>query len=130
MYRFPKSERLKGQKQIEKLFLEGESMYKYPIRVVYRQLKFSNAFEHDGYPIKVAFSVPKRKIKKAVERNRVKRRMREAYRLNRKTVLDLETLSSKQLQLQLVFIYQHHAMVDYQIVEKAVVKLLKKMEVV
>lgn len=76
-YTFSAKEKLKSRKQIESLFVEGKSIKKFPLRLKYLEV---NELET---PIKVAFSVPKRNVKLAVHRNRIKRLMREAYRLNK-----------------------------------------------
>ena len=77
--RFPKEEKLKSRKLIEQIFAEGESRKKFPVKVVFipqETLKTHQA----------AFSVPKRNFKLAATRNRIKRQMREAYRLQKKEV--------------------------------------------
>lgn len=76
-------ERLKSKKLIEKLFEGGNSIKKFPIRFVYLQI------EHDStFPVQASFSVPKRNFKKAVDRNRIKRLLREAYRLEKEVIYD------------------------------------------
>ena len=77
-FTFRKEERLVGKSLIDRLFKGGESrsMSSYPVRVVY-SLTERHA---DGIPVKVMVSVPKRYFKHAVDRNRVKRQLREAYR--------------------------------------------------
>ena len=78
---FQKQEKLKSKKLIEQLFKEGKSITKPPFRLVYLQIN------HRGNkPLQVGFSVPKRNFKLAVERNLLKRRMREAYRLNKESI--------------------------------------------
>lgn len=77
-YTFKKSEKLKSKKNIEQLFLEGHSVVAFPLRLVYLQMPFK-----DSANIKIGVSVSKRNFKKAVDRNRIKRLMREAYRLNK-----------------------------------------------
>lgn len=79
---FKKIEKLKSQKLIEKLFSEGKSFAAYPLRLVYLQTNFEDASK-----IKAGVSVSKRHFKKAVDRNRIKRLMREAYRLNKSKYL-------------------------------------------
>ena len=69
-----KQERLKGKKQVQELFAKNESFSCYPIRVLYTTSKNDT---------KVLFSVPKKRFKHVVDRNRIKRLMREAYRLNK-----------------------------------------------
>ena len=77
-YTFKKQERLKSKKLIEKLFEEGSSIKKFPVRLMYLQTEHSSDF-----PVQVSFSVPKRNFKKAVQRNRIKRLLRESYRLEK-----------------------------------------------
>lgn len=80
---FKKIEKLKSQKLIEKLFSEGKSVAAYPLRLVYVKAHFEDAAK-----IKAGVSVSKRHFKKAVDRNRIKRLMREAYRLNKSKYFD------------------------------------------
>ena len=77
-FTFGKQEKLKSRKLIGKLFEEGKSVKKFPVRLVYLQTEHTSDF-----PIQVGFSVPKRNFKKAVDRNRIKRLLREAYRLQK-----------------------------------------------
>jgi ribonuclease P protein component len=77
-FTYKKKERLKNPKLIEKLFLEGKSISVFPFRLIYLETTFE-----DGSKIKTGVSVSKRNFKKAVDRNRIKRLLREAYRLNK-----------------------------------------------
>ena len=76
---FSKKQKLKGQKLIEKLFTEGGSVSAFPLRLIYLQTGKSN---------QVGVSVSKRNFKNAVDRNRIKRLLREAYRHNKKMLID------------------------------------------
>lgn len=75
---YPKKEKLKSKKLIEQLFIEGKSISVFPLRLVYLQTEFL-----DDVTIKASVSVSKRYFKSAVDRNYIKRLMREAYRLNK-----------------------------------------------
>ncbi len=77
-FTFNQKEKLKSKKLIEKLFTEGKSVSVFPLRLVYLPTIFD-----DGVLVKTGVSVSKRHFKTAVDRNRVKRLMREAYRLNK-----------------------------------------------
>ncbi len=75
---YSSKEKLKSKKLIEQLFQEGRSISVYPMRLVYLKTVFD-----DGVNIKTGVSVSKRHFKNAVDRNRIKRLLREAYRLNK-----------------------------------------------
>lgn len=75
---YSKKEKLKSKKLIEKMFVEGRSISAFPLRLVYLETPFN-----DGVTIKTGVSVSKRHFKSAVDRNRIKRLLREAYRLNK-----------------------------------------------
>ena len=77
-YTFPKKEKLKSKKLIEQLFSEGKSVTAFPLRLIYLKTPLN-------YDVKAqtGVSVSKRHFKRAVDRNRIKRLMREAYRLNK-----------------------------------------------
>jgi len=78
-----KKERLKSKKLIGKLFEEGKSIKKYPFRLMYL-IQDKNSFK---IKTQASFSVPKRNFKKAVDRNRIKRLIKEAYRLEQRKIL-------------------------------------------
>jgi len=75
---FSHKEKLKSETLISKLFLEGKSVSAYPLRMVYLKTTFNDAVN-----VKAGVSVSKRNFKKAVDRNRIKRLMREALRLQK-----------------------------------------------
>lgn len=78
-----KQERLKSRKLIERLYKEGNSVKAFPLRMMYLQTEHRSDF-----PAQAGFSVPKRNFKKAVSRNRIKRLLRETYRLQKVIVYD------------------------------------------
>ena len=114
-FSFKKAERLCSQKLIEKLFSEGKSFLYYPLKVVYMDID-----SPEPYPAKAAFSASKKRFKKAVQRNLIKRRMREAYRLN-KHLLILNDNSTKKA---VFFIYIGKEILDFQAIEKAMKRSL------
>jgi len=78
-FTFKKEERLKSRKEIDRLFKTGNSFHQYPFRWVWSEC----TEEESDKPTRIGISVSKRKFKLAVDRNRMKRRIREAWRLNK-----------------------------------------------
>jgi len=124
-YSLNSTERIKHRKIIEEIFSKGSTVYKDFIRINYIKADFK-----DGKIAKVAFSVPKKKFKRAYKRNRLKRVMREVYRKNKPEFYDI--LSNKSIKIALLFVYLDDEIKDYDIIEKtmksALDKLVKKLE--
>lgn len=114
-----KNERLKSRKQIELLFNEGKKFSVTPFRVHY----LFNAFENP--PLQFGVGVSNKNFKKAVDRNKIKRRVREAYRLQKLSLQ--QKLKDKKYQLRIFIIYTGKEMPEYREVfvqmNKIVVKL-------
>lgn len=110
--KFPKREKLKSSKAIENLFLEGKSNTIFPLKMVFKP---NSLFEN-----RVAFSVPKRKFKRAVDRNRIKRQLRETYRLN-KYLIENDDFEN----IDLMFIYLGNNFPEFRILEKKMIQSLK-----
>lgn len=83
-FTFAAGERLKREQHITALFRIGKALSFYPIRAVYT---FVPIIEGEKYVVKVGFSVPKRKFKKATDRNKIKRKLREHYRLKKNDLI-------------------------------------------
>ena len=98
MYSLKKTERLKSKKTIEKLFVQGNRFVNFPYKVFYLEEK--NIKE----PVQVAFAVPKKSFKKAVHRNLLKRRMREAYRLNKQSFIEAAKLKDRNFAIMILYI--------------------------
>lgn len=120
-YTLGKSERLYGKREFEELMSSGKSFMVYPLRVIWR-LESRGA---DNPPVRIAVSVSKRRFKRAVKRNRVKRLVREAYRLHK---YDFHALVPAGQTLDLLFIYVHDELPDYARIEKAIVHAIRKTE--
>ncbi|MDA3881355.1 MAG: ribonuclease P protein component [Prolixibacteraceae bacterium] len=120
-FRFSKNERLSSKIIIDKLFADGKPLFAFPFRIILLQIE-----NDDTNTAKVLFSVPKRNFKKAVHRNLIRRRMREAYRLNRNN-FTLQ-LSKQNHSLAVMFIYIEKEIKDYPTIEKGMIKALKKIQ--
>ena len=117
-------ERIKSKKQLEMLFGNGRSrsMAAFPVRLVY--------MIHDSTPDKpqlmIMVSVSKRHFKHAVKRNRAKRQLREAYRLNKHVLASAaERLEGKTLSMG--FIWVSDKLMPTEIVEKSVINLMERL---
>jgi ribonuclease P protein component len=120
-FSFKKNERITSKILLRNLIDKGTSLFLYPIKC-YALLSPVNDGKFDN---QIAIAVPKRIFKRAVDRNRVKRIIRETYRLNNKMILcPLSTDETKRVALLFVFIGKE--MPDYRLIEKVMVDLLKK----
>lgn len=110
-YTFPKSEKLCGQISIDHLYRQGKRFVAWPLRVTY--LPIDSATQ-------VVVWAPKSLFKKAVDRNHLRRLMREAYRLNK------DIIEGENMHYQLAFNYIDKEKQPYAIIEKAICKALKR----
>lgn len=88
--KFTKQERLCSKKQIDLLFLKGNTAAAHPLKLIFIETELAYV-----KPCQAMFVVPKRSFKKAHDRNKLKRRMREAYRLNKESFYELLKLNNK-----------------------------------
>lgn len=104
-YTFKKEEKLKSRKAIEQLFKEGRSFSNFPFKVIWKFTEDSTA------DLQVGFTLSSKHFKKAVDRNRIKRLMREAYRLQKNDLY--QQLKNKSKHLAVFFIYVGNELPDY-----------------
>ena len=114
---FPKREKITHKKQIGKLFQQGKSEVLYPIRFIY--LPVADLPCHQ-----VLFSVPKRNFKRAVDRNRIKRQMREAYRLHKHLI---PYNPANNVRFLLAYIYIGKQKIAYQQLETKIKQSLNRL---
>lgn len=111
---FRKNEKLKSKKNFDLLFSEGKSVKNFPVRLIYIPLKSTAEFH------KIGVSAPKRNFKKAVDRNRLKRLMREAFRKNK------HLIDNSSQKYALLFIYMGKTEEPYDRILSSVQKILHK----
>lgn len=124
---FRKAERLCSKKHIEALFAgDNRSLTAYPLRAVYTETKVEKIV-NSNLPncklVSLLISVSKRHFKHAVDRNRAKRLIREAYRLNKGLLLDHVP---EDTQLDLAFIWMSDELCDYAIIETKMKTILQR----
>ena len=115
MQKFTKAERLSSKKEITALFNEGKSFAISHIRVVYRFLP-----KQEERPNAILVSVPKKYFKHAVDRNLLKRRIREAYRLNK------GLLQNMPARVEFMLLYQKRRIATFAEIEEIVKKALER----
>ena len=106
---------------IEKLVTEGNSVNAYPFRLLWLKSELKTS-----YACQVAITVSKKNFKRAVDRNRIKRLMREVYRMNKATLH--KTLTNKNMQCALLLMYTGKIVLDYNGVEKKLKLTLQRFE--
>ena len=116
---FRKTERLSKRKIIEEIVQKGKSIVVSPLRLNWLQ----HSYETES-PVQAAFTVPKKNFKRAPDRNKIKRRMREAYRKNKSLIYPL--ISQKKKQFALLFVYSGKEIVTYMETEEKLIATLNR----
>jgi ribonuclease P protein component len=116
-----KAERLSSVKAIERLFKEGRSLTRYPVRLVWLQMDRSEDFD---VPVQVMFSASKKRYARAVDRNRIKRLLREAYRLYKPTFY---TLLPPDQTIHLAVVYTGKEIEPMEDIQKKIIQALGNM---
>lgn len=137
--KFPKEGRLHHRSLVEGLYRFGKSFYEFPFRVTWRILNdqqleknFRNNIPEGIGKVQMMVTVPKKKRKKAIDRVLMRRRIREAYRLNRGGLMQSANEQEKFATLSLSLVYIHNQNLPYSMIEEKmkvlIDKLLEKVE--
>lgn len=118
-YKLNKSEKLTSRTAIERLFEEGKSLMAFPLRAAYRLRQPGDA------PVQFLISIPKKRIRKAVNRVLLRRRTREAYRLNRHELLT-NTLHECGIGVDIAFVYLDTTPAPYEVINEKMTHLLSR----
>jgi ribonuclease P protein component len=118
---FRKDERLHKKSLIKNLFTEGDSFFIYPFRVTILRTVFDS-----GYPVQLLISVPRHLFRSAVDRNLIKRRIRESYRKNKQ---DLYVFLTERNEKMLIGItYTAKEILSFNIIQDKIIVLLQRLK--
>lgn len=118
-YKLCKDEKLTSRTAINNLFAGGKSLMAFPLRAAYRLRPRGDR------PVQFLISIPKKRIRKATGRVTLRRRVREAYRLNRRGLL-LAPLEQMPCGVDIAFVYLDSAPADYGVIEAKMISLLSR----
>lgn len=119
--KFRKSERLCRRKLISELFISGRSFYSYPFRLIWMPVDASIP-----RPAQMAVSVGKRQFRKAITRNLLKRRIKEAYRKHKQELY--LTLLEHDVRIVFMIIYTSSAILGYREIEDKIILILRRLK--
>ena len=119
--RLYKSEKLCGRTAVERLFAEGTGLMAYPLRAMMRAKQ-----RDEQHPAQMLISVPKKRIRHAVHRVLLRRRLREAYRLHRLDLL-YPALQKANVSIDIAFVYVANDVADYALIERKMIMLLTRL---
>jgi ribonuclease P protein component len=118
---FTKGERLCGIKAVSELFSGGRTLNLPPLRIIYRVLPA----DETHMPVRVMISVPKRHFRRAVDRNLIRRRIREAWRKNKMPLKEMISGTGKRIELAIIYI--DTVIIPFDETEKAVKEVTGKL---
>lgn len=122
---FKRSERLKSKKIIGEIFSNGKVIGAHPIKLFWIEVKDSSAV--DQPILQFAFTVSKKKFKKAVDRNRIKRLMRESVRLQKHELIKMDEINNSRFAF--MFLYVGEELPKYQNVEQKIKKCIDQFKI-
>ncbi len=120
-YTFPKKERLCSKPIINRLFADGLFFKSRPFHIIWTK----TALPYKDVPAQLVISVPKRRFKLAVDRNKIKRRIREVYRKNKHHLFS--DIREENIQIAFILIYTGNKIPSYEIIEKKLPEILQEL---
>lgn len=121
-----KHERLCGRSATSALFKSSNGLFHYPFRCVWSFVDCEAAPSSENGGVKVLFSVPKKRVRKANKRNLLKRRMKESYRLNKHPLLS--SVLEDRVAINMALMYVSSDILDYHKIEDAIKVLLSEVK--
>ena len=116
-----KEERLKSNLAIQELLKNGRTVSGFPLKIYWN----IQEDQQQKFPARVAFAVPKRKIKRAVDRNLVKRRLRESYRQNKNIIYS--PLNDRGVKIFMIILFLSDELISFETLETRTIELLRKL---
>ena len=134
-FKFPKEERLHHRSLVDGLFRFGKSFYEFPFRVTWRTMNreelrenFRNILPDNIGNLQMMVTVPKKKRRHAVDRVKMRRRIREAYRLNRSSLKSSVDKREDMGTMSIALVYIHDKNLPYSLIEEKMCSLLEKLK--
>lgn len=124
-FTYQKKDKLKSRKQTQFLFAKGQSMNAFPIKLIYTIQKIESVESPASGTLQAGVGAPSRTFRKAVARNRVKRLLREGYRLERPAFI--ETAVIKGLRINLFFLYTDATVISQKEMQEKIKQLLSRL---
>src|ERR1017187_7184944 len=122
MQTFGKEEKLKKRKVIEALFKNGKAISANPVRLIWAEAEDKSG----KFPLQTGFSVSKRTFKRAVDRNKVKRLMREGFRKNKSEIYAF--MEENNLKYSIIFIYTQKKIIPFKDIEQKIISALNRFQ--
>ena len=124
-FTYQKKDKLKSRKQTQFLFAKGQSMNAFPIKLIYTIQKIESVESPASGTLQAGVGAPSRTFRKAVARNRVKRLLREGYRLERPAFIEAAVI--KGLRINLFFLYTDATVISQKEVQEKIKQLLSRL---
>ena len=124
-FTYQKKDKLKSRKQTQFLFAKGQSMNAFPLKLIYTIQKIESVESPALGTLQAGVGAPSRTFRKAVARNRVKRLLREGYRLERPAFIEAAVI--KGLRINLFFLYTDATVISQKEVQEKIKQLLSRL---